>query len=357
MNIMGSEGGIKMAKFMKTVIMTATVWLVLVLIIYPKNCIEAGLGGVFLCLNTVIPSLFPFFVCSGIIIGFGMTKPLEKIFAPFMRPVFGVSGVGALPFVLGILSGYPVGAKCVADLYKKGCCSKAEAEKLLVFCNNSGPLFILGAVGAGMANSPALGRYLYIIHILSAFVTGMIFRFRKIDEKNLVKILPLKEEHWSKVVTESVLSATESMITVCGFVILFSVVGAALPKIGVSPIIHGLLEITGGTEKILKMNGEFGGKLLVISGIIAFSGFSVMLQVFGIIGKTDLSTKPYIAGKAVQGVAAIILTAVFLKIFPISEQTGSFSQISTINIWKISVLMSCLILFVLLAVKKKAVDN
>ncbi len=345
-----------MKKFIQGVITLGTIWLVFVLIMFPKSCIDAGLKGVFLCLDTVIPSLFPFFVCSGLITGLGMIKPFQKLFAPFMKPLFGVSGAGALPFVLGILSGYPVGAKCVADLYSKGCCSKSEGEKLLAFCNNSGPLFILGAVGAGMAENIELGRYLYIIHILSAFITGMIFKFYKSEEPETLALPKAEGEGLVKTILGAFTSATESIITVCGFVILFSVVGEALPKIGASSIIHGLLEITGGAEKILNMPSDFNLRVSILSGVIAFSGFSVMLQVGSIIGKTNLSPKLYLMGKTVQGIIAYALSMLALKIFPIAQNTSAVT-LGDGAIWKNSIITAVIILVVLGILRKMAVDN
>ncbi len=346
-----------MSKFIKNITIIGTVWLIIVLILFPQSCIDAGLKGVFLCLDTVIPSLFPFFVCSGLVIGFGVTKPLQKIFAPFMKPLFGVSGAGALPFILGILSGYPVGAKCITDLYAKGYCSKQECEKMLAFCNNSGPLFILGAVGAGMAGSVVLGRYLYIIHILSALITGIIFKFYKGKETETLELPSTENESFIKTILNAFSSATESIITVCGFVILFSVVGEAVPKLRISPIIHGLLEITGGAEKILNMPANLEARLPILSGVIAFSGFSVMLQVGGIISKTNLSPKCYFMGKAVQSGVAYVLTVIAQKIFPITQSVMAKGTWSGLPIWKSSVLMAGLLLLILAFLKKNAVDN
>lgn len=346
-----------MYRFIKTVTALGAVWLVFVLVMFPKACIDAGLKGVFLCLDTVIPSLFPFFVCSGLITGLGMTKPLEKLFAPFMKPLFGVSGAGALPFVLGILSGYPVGAKCVADLYSKGYCSKKEGEKLLAFCNNSGPLFILGAVGAGMIENVSIGRYLYIIHILSAFITGIIFKFYKAETIEIAELPAMEKSGFTKTVLDAFSGATQSIISVCGFVILFSVIGEAIPKMGISPVFHGLLEITGGTEKILNMPADFNLRLSLVSGVIAFSGVSVMLQVSGIIGKTNLSPKLYFMGKAVQGFVAYALTMAAVKIFPVTESTFAAVSAAPSVLCKYSLTIAFVSLWAVVFLYKKAVDN
>lgn len=345
-----------MKKFIKGAVCAGVVWLVFALILFPKNCIDAGLWGVFLCLDTVIPSLFPFFVCSGLIIRLNLYKPLQKVFSAFMRPLFGVSGSCAVPFVLGLLSGYPVGARCVVDLYSSGEVSKKEAEKLLAFCNNSGPLFILGAVGAGMMENASVGRYLYIIHILSAFATGMLFKLVKTEETELMPLKKEKKEGFIKSVLSAFSGATESIVSVCGFVVLFSVLGAAIPHFFASPVLCGLLEITNGTEKILNMPIDFNLKISVLSGIIAFSGGSVMLQVCGIISKTNLSPRLYFLGKAVQGGVAYALSMLATRLFPIAQMTAGFDGGET-KILKTSLLLAAMILIFLAAFKKNSVDN
>ena len=47
---------------------------------------------------------------------------------------------------MGLISGYPIGAKIATNFRKNNICSKEECERLLSFTNNSGPLFIVGTV-------------------------------------------------------------------------------------------------------------------------------------------------------------------------------------------------------------------
>ena len=347
-----------MYKFLKFTVSAGVLWFVAMLVIFPKECIESGLKGVFLCLDTVIPSLFPFFVCSGIITGLGLSKPLERLMSPFMRPLFGVSGKGALAFTLGLLSGYPVGAVCVADLYGRGECSKTECEKMLAFCNNSGPMFILGAVGATMLDSPALGRWLYIIHILSAILTGIILRFVKTDSV-IVNELPLSgRKDFISVIMGAFARATESIISVCGFVIFFCIFGSALRKLGVSSIIHGFLEISGGAEEISNLPIPFSTRLSCLSAIIAFSGLSVMLQVIRIAQKANLSPKLYVQGKCIQSVVAWVLTTLAVKFVPLTANTSLIRTESVMEYgWEMSIGITALVLIFIIYLNKKAVDN
>ena len=120
------------------------------LLCYPGEAVDAASKGLELCLNVIIPSLFPFFVISTLTVELGLAQKMGRIIEPMMRRIFNVSGACASAFVLGFVGGYPVGAKTAIALYERGECSRREAERLLSFCNNSGPAFILGVVGTSV---------------------------------------------------------------------------------------------------------------------------------------------------------------------------------------------------------------
>lgn len=109
-----------------------------------------------------------------------------------MKPVFNEPGESAIAIIIGTISGYPVGAKVVCSLVRENKISKEEAERLLAFCNNSGPLFILGTVGIALFGNKTIGFILLITHILASLSVGIIYKFwspstytkRKILEQN-----------------------------------------------------------------------------------------------------------------------------------------------------------------------------
>lgn len=146
------------------------------LLLFPDVSAAAAREGVALCLQTVLPSLFPFFVLSSLLVQSDVPRLLSRAMAGVMYPLFGVSGAGASALILGLLGGYPVGARTVAELYGRGEIAREEAEQLLAFCNNSGPGFFLGVCGTAVFGSARAGMYLYLIHVGAALVTGVLLR-------------------------------------------------------------------------------------------------------------------------------------------------------------------------------------
>ena len=144
------------------------------LLLRPQEAASAVRAGLALCAGTVVPSLFPFFAAISLLLQLGAAEALGRLCAPIMRPLFRMRGVCALPLLAGLLGGYPSGAKTAASLYAQGRITRQEAELLLGFCDNCGPAFLLGCVGAGVLGDPAAGLWLYAVHILSALLAGLL---------------------------------------------------------------------------------------------------------------------------------------------------------------------------------------
>ena len=132
---------------------------------------------------------------------------------------------------MGIISGYPTGAKIVVNLRKNGLCTKEEAERMLAFTNNSGPLFILGTVGISLFGNSTIGFLLLFTHILASLTVGIIFRFYKY--KNSVHNSSVfsnnqKEQvdfsNLGEVLGKSIMSGIKTVVMIGGFVVLFSVI-------------------------------------------------------------------------------------------------------------------------------------
>ena len=85
-------------------------------------------------------------------------------------------GIGAYVFIMGLISGYPTGAKIATQFRKNNLITKAESERLITFTNNSGALFIIGTVGITMFGNTTIGILLLITHILGCITVGLLFR-------------------------------------------------------------------------------------------------------------------------------------------------------------------------------------
>lgn len=301
-------------------IYTLSIMLVGLFVFYSKNSMEAALDAIYVCGKTVIPSLFPFFVLSSFMISTGFVKVLGTLVKPLAKRVFRISGSGAIVFVMGILCGYPTGAKMTAELYKDKQISKEEAVRLLPFCNNSGPLFVIGAVGTSMLGNTKIGITLYVIHVLSAVISGIVFAFFSKKPQSSDKELFINTS-LGHAFSNAVSSGVHAILEVCGYIVFFSVIRRfLLPVIRFflgrnifALFVSSLSEVTMGAVDICNGNLPLYGTIILLSGTIGFGGICVFLQVMGIAGQVGLPVKSYLFGKLFQSVVAMLVAAVYLK--------------------------------------------
>lgn len=211
----------------------------LALMLYPQPSMEAAKSGLALCYNVIIPSLFPFFVLSSLVVELGLAGYLGRLLEGLMRPLFHVSGACASAFALGFIGGYPVGAKTAISLYENGMCTKTEAERLLAFCNNSGPAFILGVVGAGVFASSRVGVLLYLAHAAASICIGILFRFYKAGptarREERQSRPQFHAQRFTTAFTGSIKNSFLSTLNICAFVVFFTVVIQLLIRSGFLP--------------------------------------------------------------------------------------------------------------------------
>lgn len=299
---------------------------IIFLIMFSKTNILAVQNAISLFFEKVFPSLFPFFIAADLLSHTNIINILNTILSPIMKPLFNVSGKGAFPFIMGIISGYPTGAKIVSDFRKNNICTKVECERLLAYTNNSGPLFIIGTVGSSLFLSTEIGILLLITHIFGTLTVGIIFRFYKNNyyrNENIVNELDI--DNFSSILTESIFNSFKTTGMIFGFIILFSIINNILLTSGIlklfpSAIIGSILstcEITNGINYISMIkSSNLTIQLILTSFFLGFGGISVLMQVYSIISKTDLSIKPYILGKLLHGLTSAIYTLIIILLFP-----------------------------------------
>lgn len=303
----------------------AAVLLLLTLTIaYPSACSDAVQSGLKLCLTRAIPSLFPFFVLSCIIVRCGLSDCLARLLAPLMR-LYRLPSSGITALLLGFLGGYPSGAQTVTELVSSGRCTEQEGNRLLFFCNNTGPAFLIGLCGSSLFHSVRVGMYLYGIHILSACLSGFLFRGNAVSAQ---KIPVSKPPAFTRCLTESILQAGKTALCVTSFVLYFSVIISLLSQIGlissvsrilstllpVSPdvcsaVLTGSLELTSGLAALSHCNTSPLTRLVICSGLCAFGGLCILFQSCAAAPHTTFS---HIAtGKFTHCILSIALTVLF----------------------------------------------
>lgn len=287
---------------------------------FPQEVSASVTEGLRLSVSVLIPSLFPFFICVNLTSALGLTGVLARVFAPVMRQMFHVSGAGCTAVLCGAAGGYPSGAQCVAALYREGQLSRAEAEYLLLFCNNAGPAFLFGAVGTVLGIGMTGCLLLWGIHLLSALVIGLVNRPKEAPNAALPHV---QRANASGAVVEAVRSAGQAVLQITMFVAAFSVLARLLTMAaahilpdGVCTVLTGMLELSGGIAALANLPITLRWKLALASFFLGFGGLCVWMQTQAVLAPAGLSGCGMLLAKLAQGLLAALITFFLAPLLP-----------------------------------------
>ncbi len=296
------------------------------LLLFPQAGAQAARAGLRLCAEVIVPSLFPFFVLSQMALRLGLGRRLGALLAPVMGPLFRTGGAGGAALALGMVGGYPAGAEAVRDLLDRGDCSPEEAERLLCFCNNAGPSFVLSVAGVSVFGSLAAGGLLLAAHLLSALLVGVLLRSRAI---------PLPLTHHTPICTpartdgaplpHSVRRALEATLQVCAYIVLFAVLLGLAEEAGhllplcppdwLSALLRGALELSNGVCALEGM-ADRGLAMELTAFLLGWGGLCVHCQTAALLEGSGLPLLPYLRAKAAQGLLSAALVHLALRLLP-----------------------------------------
>ncbi|MBR1852233.1 MAG: hypothetical protein IJ794_03505 [Lachnospiraceae bacterium] len=280
-------------------------------------------NGLVLWYDKMIPALLPFMILSGTLIRMGLTEGFTTLVYPLVGPIYRVSRNVCYVMLMGFMCGFPMGAKCVSDLYLRGGLTKREAAYLLAFCNNIGPVyfvsFALPVIGCNKLVLPLLGMYgLPLLY-------GFFLRYTSYCDLDYCKLIhydgsiesaqnvrtmhsaqnsqPLQHMQNSQsllpALDEAIHASIQSMLMLGGYMILFNLLMLVPYLYGKRwfPYLAPILEITGGLA-VLENSLPIYSLIL-----LPFGGLSCIAQTYTCMKDTDLPLWDYVQHK-------LLLTAI-----------------------------------------------
>lgn len=298
--------------------MTFGIYLTVLLLRYPTLSLQYAATGLNLWFQKMLPTLLPFMILSGILIRMNLTEGFVRLAHPLLRFCFRTSPNGSYSLIMGFLCGFPMGARIVGELYGTGKLSKWEAERLLAFCNNIGPIYFLSfampMLGIRKVFLPFL--IMYGIPLLYGFLLMRLFPHirwkRQAKLTNAANYLQRTDTPQHSGISaknspipllaaadEAILSGLLGIAKLGGYMVFFNLLNILfVPFSQLSPgllgLYHCVLEITGGIDRC----GQNFPYIVLI--LLPFGGFSCFGQTYSMICHTDLSIRPYLFHKLIQ---------------------------------------------------------
>ncbi|WP_405104239.1 sporulation integral membrane protein YlbJ [Paenibacillus sp. FSL K6-1217] len=349
----------------------------LLMLVHPVSSLDAALRGLAVWWDVLFPSLFPFFVISEIMLGFGIVHLFGALLDPLMRPLFNIPGSGGFVAAMGYVSGYPVGAKLTAKLREQGMISRIEGERLVAFTTSSDPIFLLGAVSVGFFHDASLGLVLALSHYGGGLIVGLLMSFHgrgKPEEADTNTARTASTEgqgpgrlrtalyamaaarrndgrSLGELLKSAITSSLQLIIVVGGLVVFFNVLMELLARAGVmsalfsmtgrvlslagfphelsAALVSGLFEVTLGARSA----GEAAGgvplqfKAAAAAFILSWGGLSVHAQVASILNGTGLRYLPFMAARLVHALLAAGLLLLLWKPVVSSGLAGQWTPL------------------------------
>ena len=285
--------------------------LLLFLLVHPEEALLSAKDGMSLWLNVMIPTLLPFLILTGILLKTGNIPQLLEPLAPFWKHFFGISPAGAYVLILGLLCGYPMGAKLAHDLYINHQISQREGEYLLTFSCNASPAFIFSYLSQNILEGKIPPHSLLLILLSADFVCMLFFRFLVYHGNTVSSVKPeyRKKETYQQdstgvILDVSIMSGFETITRLGGYILIFSLLFTGFyhywPFCSQNKILlTSPIELTTGLHQIAQSAFSWKIKYITSMTLTAFGGFCVMFQTKSVL-EEKLSILPYIFAKCLN---------------------------------------------------------
>lgn len=319
-----------------------SILLLLFLIMHPVEGLAAAREGMSLWLNTLIPTLLPFIILTGVLIHTGGIEKLLAPLAPVFRFLLGVDVYGGYVFLLGMLCGYPMGAKLASDLYEADRISRTEAHYLTTFCNHASPAFVITYLGQHCLKGSVPKSRLFISLLSADLICMLFFRFGIYSERDMSIQTVRESPHNCKslynydslhicespdirkspdiceekketsalatstgdILDVSIMNGFETITRLGGYILLFSVLAGCVRYYWPFPLFYqylllGFTEITTGLNLIAGsgLPDRFCAVLSVTA--VASGGLCILAQTRSVLNK-ELSLLPYLSSKCIS---------------------------------------------------------
>lgn len=315
-------------KITSIIIIALLVTTIFLFLTFPEDVMSSVTFSISIWKDNLIPSLFPFFITSELLIHYGFVEFVGEILKKTMNRCFHLPGEASFVVIGSLVSGFPSSSKYISELLSNKQITQEEASYLLKFNHFSNPLFVIGTIGTLLLNNRNLGILILLIHIISNFIIAYLYRPKNnpykgnsssfINGINKMHKKRIKDNSsFSEVLSKSIFKTIQTLLLLLGIITTFIIATTLLKKVlrlsaFSSSIISGLLEMTGGIKNIALLQIPLSMKACIIIFFISFGGFSIHMQVMSILADTKISYLPYLLTRILHGIISSSILALIL---------------------------------------------
>lgn len=298
-----------------------------------------ALQGLLFCGNILIPSLFPFMVLSTFVVKSGLSDYLGEFLSPVTKSLFHTNGTVGAIILLGLTGGFPVGAKGIVTLYDEGKINFKTAQALVMFLVGGGPGFVVFVAGTSLYRSTTTGLLLWLSQIVAQIIIG-IFACKNVEYSDIKKN-QIQKESVSTAIVNSTQSGINSIMSLCGLVIIFSCIYGIFEDIHLTEFISDVLIWSGVPKSISNSipcviwevtNGcnicsDNAAPVWLVAFALGWGGICVHFQIYSITAKLNIPKIKFTLYRLAQGIISSVITAIiFIFYTPVTDVYSNTSQ-------------------------------
>ena len=265
----------------------------------PTRYMQSFIDGITIWAYNVLPALFPFMVLTALTLKLQTERKHS-----FTKQLFGIDCDNI--FLTGLLCGYPVGAKAIADSNA----NENAATLMSSFCSTAGPIFMIATVGAKLLQNTIATVILIAVHFVSSVLNGLLYR-----NKQATLTIRSNSKFTARDVGDTITNSALSIISVGGLIALFymlsdmikSLLPQSLSDNLITAFIIGLLEMTNGVFGICRLT-DVATATVLCSTLLSFGGLCVFAQCYAFLGIKHVSPVKLLKIKVTQSAIATILS-------------------------------------------------
>lgn len=302
----------------KNIYSICSVLLFFIILSNPLQSVEGAKNGLLLWFNTIIPTLLPFIIISNIMIQLNTTEKISYLLYPITSKLLGISKQANYSIIMGMLCGYPMGAKATADLVTYHKITRYEGQYMLNWCNNVSPMFIISFIIHTTLKQPDLLLQILIALYGAPLLTALLLNisFRRHNSKIIMEPCHIPKLDTPaidfKLIDQCIMNGFETIVKLGGYIILFSILSNFLiywlhVNAYLKSFILGSVEITTGISYIGTAPLSVSNQFMIICIITAFGGLSSIAQTESIIKSSGLSIGKYIRSKLLTAFLSFVI--------------------------------------------------
>lgn len=296
------------------------------MLLHPRSSIRFASDGLILWYQTVVPTLLPCMLLSSLMVQTDAAFDLISLIHPFFGRLLGTSPEGTYCFLIGLLCGYPMGAKTCADMIRAHKLSLEEGTYLMAFLHFPSPMFVTGYIASTNLILPSslpifAAIYLPVIplSLLSRWkhsYSRRSFISAEKEKRTRIRLTPA-------ILDQAITSSSAVMLKIGIYMMIFTILAGfanmlplppslfLLPSESLLSAFCGMLEMTTGIRMAAQTALSSAAQGSLICFAASFGGLSVAMQIQAVLTGSGLSLKHYLPWQLLHSIFAVIFYLIF----------------------------------------------